>query len=119
MLPIFKSMDSQWRVQETPTSLINPPALRATTSQESTVLLISKPLRGCLRGNTPYSSGYRAWLFRLNPFHSKGFHRAESCGFQGQRHRLDFLFLEHALDFAPARLTQMRREKPAIADDDA
>ncbi len=78
MLPIFKSMDSQWRVQETPTSLINPPALRATTSQESTVLFISKPLRGYLRGNTPYSSGCRAWLFALNPFHFKGFHRAAS-----------------------------------------
>src|SRR6266567_6863767 len=75
-LAIHKSRDSPRRVQETPTSLINPPALRATTTHESMVLLISKHLRGYLRGNTPYSSVYRAWLFRLNPFHSKGFHRA-------------------------------------------
>jgi len=40
------------------------------------VLLISKHLRGYFWGNTPYSSVYRAWLFGLNPFHSKGFHLA-------------------------------------------
>src|SRR6266566_7813046 len=78
MLPILRSTDSPRRVQGTPTNLINPPALRATTSQESMILLISKHLRGYFWGNTPYSSVYRAWLFGLNPFHSKGFHRAAS-----------------------------------------
>src|SRR6266581_2245582 len=45
-----------WAVQETPTSLISLPALRATTSHKSVVLLISKLLRGYLRGSTPHSS---------------------------------------------------------------
>ncbi len=74
-----KSKDSPRRVQETPTSLKNSaPRIWAVASHESMVLSISKHLRGYLGGNAPYSTGCRAWLLGLNPFHSKGFHHAAS-----------------------------------------
>jgi hypothetical protein len=53
MPPFLKPTDSRWRVQQTPANPINLPALRATISHKTMVLLISKHLRGYLRGNTP------------------------------------------------------------------
>src|SRR6266568_1576428 len=52
------------------------PSPSGTTSHESMVVLISKHLHGCFCGNTPYSSGCRAWLDGLNLFNSNGFHSA-------------------------------------------
>src|SRR6266849_4732219 len=49
MPPFLEPTDPPRRVQEIPTSLINPPDLRAATSHESMVLLISKHLRRYLR----------------------------------------------------------------------
>src|SRR6266704_471125 len=76
--PFLEPTDSPpGRAQEKPSGLIIPPAIPAT-SHQSMVLLISKHLRGYLRGNTLHSSEYRARLVGPNFFRSKGLHRAAS-----------------------------------------
>ena len=77
--PFLEPTDSPpGRVQEKPSGLINPPAIPATTSHKGTVLLISKHLRGYLRGNTLHSSECRASFFDLNSFHCNDLHCAPS-----------------------------------------